>query len=60
MILDYYELPESFTVPNELLRQPAKSLAEVYQRKGRYLYKGNDRVSEFKSMFEYKVERRPQ
>jgi hypothetical protein len=59
MVLDYYQLPDSLCVPTAMLRQSPKSLAEVYQRKGRYLYKGDQRVAEFKSVFEYPVQPRP-
>jgi hypothetical protein len=59
MVLEYYQLPDSLRVPSDLLRQSPKSLAEVYQLKGRFLYKGEKRVAEFKSMFEYPITRRP-
>jgi hypothetical protein len=52
-------LSESFCIPDDMLKQSARSLAEVYERKGHSLYEGDEEVARFKRMSEYPVELRP-
>jgi len=42
------------------LSQPARRLAEVYTRKGRYIYKDGEIVGKYKDLSEFKVQREPE
>jgi len=46
-------------VSPEKLSQPPRALQQVYARKGRYVYRGDEVVGKFKDMSEFKVQRGP-
>lgn len=59
VVRNYFRLPEEYTLKDELILSTPKSLDQVYRRKGSAILKGEQEVGRFKSMFDYKRQRRP-
>ena len=59
IVRQFYHLPDDYSLPDDLILATPRPLSKVYRRKGAFIFKGDEKVAQFKSLFEYERQRRP-